>query len=110
MLSPAVSSPSADKRRGRGELRLAALGFPDPLARRVAAVEAAGLEQPVVEIGEFVGKGLGDQVADQVIIADPVVPFQLRVRRQGRLWRCAATMAVSDFTFGPGGEAVPIEP
>ena len=34
---------------------------------------------------ELVGIGLGDQIADQPVIADPFVPFDLRVRRQGRL-------------------------
>ena len=70
---------------GNRELRLAARRIPDPLARRVAAVEAAGRPQPRVEVVKLVRIGLRDCVADQPVVADPVIPPRLGAQQQRRL-------------------------
>src|SRR5580692_8797886 len=66
----------------RGELRFAALCLPDPLASLIALIKTSGLPHAFLVAVEHLGIGLLDLFADQRIVSDPLVPLQLRVRRQ----------------------------
>ncbi len=67
------------------ELGLAGLRLPDAFARRVALVEAAGPEQPAIEVAKGFRIGLLDPVAHDRVVSDPAIPFDFRVCRQRRL-------------------------
>jgi len=53
--------------------------------RHVAAIEAAGPEQPLVEVLELVGIGLLDQAANLRIIRGPFIPSDPGIVGQRRL-------------------------
>ncbi|MNZ44280.1 hypothetical protein D3C78_619100 [compost metagenome] len=70
------------RQHARGELGLAAGGFPDAFGCVVGHVETARVQQAPVEIFEA-GNGVGNHVADAAVVADGPVPVD-RVLAQCR--------------------------